>query len=204
MMLLSKDHIHIKKEFGKYWLKIFYHNSTNGNWFRDEEINEIYTEEKFSIFGLVKDLKISDYYEFLLQYPSVEGYNNWKQKVFPLDASQSDNDDVHYYVDDTLHISWPNFNFSGLSRSSTRDSAILDGCNDGHWWFSIGAKKDYHTESVNTFPGPSTEEESYEVQEVYVWIRLPLQLIIPILRQSMQCTNTQSFVYMYYIAVLLC
>ena len=90
MTLLSRDVVQVKKEFDIYWLKIFYHNSRNGEWFADKDIYGINTQNKFSILGLIRDeFKINDYYEFLLQYPSIHHeYNIWKQKVFPLDAFQ--------------------------------------------------------------------------------------------------------------------
>ena len=192
-MFFSKDSIQVKKEFGKYWLKIFYHNSKEGHWFSESEINEVYEVDKFSILGLVKDIKVNDYYEFLLQYPSVEGYNNWRQKVFPLDASQKNNDNIQYYIDETLHISWEHF-WTGLSLSSKTEETIIDGCGDGNWWFTIGAKKTY-LEYNNMFPGPIIPTQEFPVQEVYLWIRLPMRIIIPLLRCSYKFNSKTSMIF---------
>ena len=191
-MFFSKDIFHIKKEYGKYWLKVFYHNSKEGQWFAESEIQEMYSHNKFSILGLVRDLKFFDYYEFLLEYPTVEGYNNWRQKIFPLDASQNTNDSIQYN-DDSMHISW-SLHWGGLSNSSSSIETILDGCQDGNYWFSIGAKKPYQDTS-NKFPGPATESERYEVQEVYLWIRIPFI--------SFTCKNFIIPSYLYHLVIIL-
>ena len=87
-MLIGKDVIHIKQEFGKTWIKVFYHNCEKGDWFNDSTIKLINTQTQFSIFGLLTpEFKIGNYYEFMIQYPSIPNhYNNWKQRVLPLDA----------------------------------------------------------------------------------------------------------------------
>ena len=150
----DKD-IVIKNQYGKYWLKIFYQNSVTCDWFTsDEEFLSTNTEYKYSILGLIdENFKIGEYYEFLLQYPFEElssGYNNWKQKIFPIDIIQENNSvDVNngYFVDTSCHISWTNGNWKGLARSNRPGDAFVDGSYDWRWWFTIGAKKPYEENS---------------------------------------------------------
>ena len=174
----------IKNQYGKTWLKIFYHNSKNGDWFTSfDDLLSINTEMRYSILGLITEqFKSGDYYEFLLQYPGIPGYNNWKQKIFPLDANQSKHDNIHYLLDSTCHCSWTT-TWGGLSLSSTTHQTFIDGSQDGNWWYSIGAKEKYY-DSPNQFPGPNEE-----VNEVYLWIRVPQKVLRQLFPFSCQCSH---------------
>ena len=144
--------IHIKKEFGVRWLKIFYHNSINGDFFSNEsQILFSCTNKMFSLLGRISpSFKINGSYEFLLQYPKIEGYNRWKQSVYILDANESD---VGYQANPE-DISWNETYWKGMGRSARTEETFIDGSvHLQYWWYAIGAKHNYS--SINRFPGPS-------------------------------------------------
>ena len=200
-MLLSRDIIQIKNEFDINWLKVFYHNSSDCDWFNEKDVIGINSKNKFSILGLIREeFKIDDYYEFLLQYPSFPGeYNHWKQKVFPLDANQSNGDNVHC---DSIHTDWndTDHEFNGLSLSSTPEKSIVDGNSGDEWWFAIGARKAYKN-SINKFPGPAVDNFD-PVTEVYLWIRIPTN-IFRMLRVKFTCKQQHWNHIFHFIFILL-
>ena len=175
-MTLDPKLIHTKIKSGKTWLKIFYHNSEKGEWFTDKnEILFINTPNRFSLFGFINHyyFKIDDYYEFLLEYPiHPNEFNNWKQKIHPLESDQTYSNDVGYYLDETCHISWTHNNFNGISKSASSTETFLDGdFKVNKWYYSIGAKKQYNA-FTNKFPGPVLSTGESIVSEVYLWIRV--------------------------------
>ena len=176
MLLLGSDVITLKQEFGKNWLKIFYHNCNNDEWFTDlKDFYHINEATRFSILELItSDFKFEERYEFLLQYPEVPGeYIYWGQKKFPLDANQSINPSVEHSCDPPFHCSWIGENWAGLSISATQEETFVDGSYDSsHWWYTIGAKKTYH-DYTRKFPGPPQNR----VSEVFLWIRVPFNIL---------------------------
>ena len=184
-MLLKKKDLKFKIDHGKKWLKIFYHNSINDEWFNtDEEFFYCTEDNKYSIFEYItNEFKIEGFYEFLLEYPSVDGYNNWKQKIFPTEAFESLNSDITYScsTEEGLFCSWTGKSWKGLTRSSESSSSVLDGSfSTKNYWFTIGSKKYYNT--PKKFPGPAggnAGSEGTTVSEVYLWIRVPSNLFFP-------------------------
>ena len=167
--------VEVKEEFNKRWLKIFYHNSTGGVWFKnEEEINFIEEPQRYSILGLVnKKLNLGGYYEFLLQYPEIEGYNNWKQKTFLFTTEESGNSGYSCSPQQGLNCTWNEMSWKGLFKS-TRNTTFIDGSNGFYWWYSIGSKTAFS--SYDRFPGPAGGTASVNgttVTEVYLWIRIP-------------------------------
>ena len=84
------------------WLKVVYHNSTNGVFFNKEANEQLFiiTTQKYSIlkyFNKVNRYNLNEY-EFLLEYPNEEyikgQFNWWKQTKNPTESSI--NDDVGY------------------------------------------------------------------------------------------------------------
>ena len=200
MLLLGSDTITLKQDFGKTWLKIFYHYSKNGDWFTNlTDLYHINTKTRFSILELItSDFKIDNSYEFLLQYPQVSGeYNNWKQEIFPLDSNQSQNTDVGYSCDGSCHCSWTDERWSGLALSENPQETFIDGSHgNGHWWYSIGAKKTYYS-SPNLFPGPPLTL----VNKVYLWIRVPTHLIRKL--RQFTCIKRNYHIYFGHLFVFL-
>ena len=175
-MEFSNINIQIKNEFNKRWLKVFYHNCAGGVWFNtEEEIKYIDEPQRYSILGLVNNkLNFGGYYEFLLQYPEFEGYNNWKQSIFPTKANETITTDLGYTCEtsDDCSCSWTQNYWKGLILSSLYDLTFIDGSVDQCCWrFAIGAKKGY--EQNVGFPGPAggTAGSGLAREQVYLWLR---------------------------------
>ena len=177
-MLFNTKGFDFKHFRNKRWLKIFYHNVTGGEQFyfqSDEEALWSHTPQKYSILGLISDkFKINEYYEFLLEYPEIKGFNDWKQKIFPKDVDESKNIESGYTCDSSegCSCSWTGKFWKGLSRSYLSYLTFLDGSyNNENWWYSIGAKQG-HANRI-AFPGPVYEgyRDGKHVYEVVLWIR---------------------------------
>ena len=174
-MPLIKNDLIFETKYDKRWLKIFYHDSSNKNWFTsDEELLHCNEEDKYSIFEYISpDFKINDYYEFLLEYPGLSGYNNWKQKILPTQAFESITTDIGYTCEpeEGCSCQWTIKSWKGLKRSSKTSYSFIDGSQSSEYWFTIGAKMAY--KSQNKFPGPGET-----VTNVSLWIRVPPKLFL--------------------------
>ena len=151
------------------WLKIFYHNTTFGDYF--ESLGEVYdshTAQKFSILGAIgPEYLVNEKYEFLLEIPGQKGYNRWRQKIHPLNTTKDATSVTNGY--EPVRLSWKNYFDGGLSMA-WYGNTYLD-CfagNNTYWWYSIGAKKWYTKK--NTMP---LIAEYYEGPEIKLWVRVP-------------------------------
>ena len=112
-----------KFEYGAEWTLIFYHDSSNGDWFDEETALDYYNKEEnfyqFSIIGQVKNRFKSpnNNYEYLLEYPECNGskYNRWIQSIdiASTDSNQT-SEDIGYIP---INIDFPNHDFGGIARS---------------------------------------------------------------------------------------
>ena len=125
---------------------------------------------------MAEEFKIGEYYEFLLEYPEInqnEGFNNWKQKIFPLDSTQPDGPDIGYFLDFDNKCTWTLGYWQGLSRTTPVRQSQTN--KDGTFYrdyrgYTIGARAAYEN-TVNQFPGPNIS-----VSQVSLWIRVPSAL----------------------------
>ena len=176
MHTLRYKDLEFKTFLNKKWLKIFYHDVTGGVYFdNEEEALFSNTPQKFSILGLItSDFKINNYYEFVLEYPGIEGYNHWKQSIFPRDVQESLETSSGFTCDvsEGCSCSWTGTYWKGLERSTSTSYTFLDGSfNTGHWWFTIGAKTG-HGGQIQ-YPGPASGSvgKGTLVFQVKLWIR---------------------------------
>ena len=155
-----------KNYLNTHWLKIFHHYSGNGKKFLDKiEPLLCNTIDKFSILSLINEsYKINNSYEFLLEYPELNGYNRWLQGEFPLKLP-----DIDYNSYIPINISWNGQYWKGLIKSARSETLIEGSVNHIHWWYSIGTT---YLNSDNTFPGPATNIMNFQVKEVILWIRI--------------------------------
>ena len=151
------------KEFGDAtWLKVYYTSSQNGTvlWKDVDELGFSLQAYKWSILGMLPYFYNNTWkYEFLLEYPSLNKYNRWRQTSNPLLASQS----VSGYSPISIQMSGNNW--GGLSLSSTKGtSTIIDGSpGSTDWYYAIGQQAVYQG-------GIPANDPS--VQEVYLWVRI--------------------------------
>ena len=172
-MIVPRNLINIKYFNGKPFLKIFYQfTNSSSDFFNENDDFELINERnKFSILKHIDDrFKYNDYFEFLLEYPSLEGFNNWKQKIFPTKAEDPNSIG---YLKENDSCTWEGKEWGGLFKSSNFNASYLEGSvNTSLYWYTIGSKKSYMVE--NFFPGPCfLESEGIKVQNVLLHIYIP-------------------------------
>ena len=165
-----------KYAHGAHWLLIFYHYSKNGNFFDNETAYKIDDEDRFSIIGMISPRFMYDnYYEYLLEYPQVPGYNQWKQKKHIAETEPEQTAlDIEYKP---VHESFTSGNFSGMSKSLAYKDTAFDGSpgiggDNNYFWYAIGSFKTYK-QFDNEFPGPYPVYGKGAVDTVFLWIRIP-------------------------------
>lgn len=143
---------------GSKWVPLVLHNVTNGttvyssvaqalNCATTNKISNLYLfQQPHDIF---KDK--NGFYEFILEYPSLNNYNRWKQRSNPVLTY----DCVANYI--PIHIPWMDNYWGGISRnnfslSSTTDTFLSGGQNTGNWWYAICSFQGYQ----GGIPGPNS------------------------------------------------
>ena len=155
------------------WKLIFLHNSINGTFFNSKnEAKKCNLQNKFSILEDI-DYKYqrNNEFEFLLEYPEINGYNRWIQKKNPLNQSDSI---VEGYK--PINISWIGRYWGGLVLSSHSDTLIDGSAGYSNYWYSIGALISH--QNFNTFPGPIfSDEKENLVSIVHLFVRIDNTII---------------------------
>ena len=133
---LVDDYV-VKEEHDAKWLRIFYHNSQNYEYFSNnrEAVFSVNNANKYSILKYLPYIKTYERrkYEFLIEYPGYTGFNRWKQTSNPLTHTT-----VTGFESKESDITWPTY-FDGLSKY-TNDKTFIAGCYKHGWWnFPIGA-----------------------------------------------------------------
>ena len=173
-MSLDKTLVKTQDFIGNKWLLVFYQFVQTGADFITEydEFLFVNKENKFSIWKFIDDsFKINGYFEFLIQYPEIVGYNHWRQIKNPIKTS--DHEDINIgFNTDGCNNSWPGFYCGGLVNSSNQGFAFLDGSvGIIDYWFTIGAKKSYV--KPLRFAGPVLPSgRGFEANKVLLWIKL--------------------------------
>ena len=94
-MLSSKiQNFTYRYKYNAWWLLAVYHDSSQGDYFslNDNERNPLWCDKPnlYSIMGEINDrFKIDGKYEFLLEYPSRQGFNRWRQTFSPNDVKET-------------------------------------------------------------------------------------------------------------------
>ena len=165
-----------KKYFeGVEWFKVFWHKmEKEGDGFNSfEEASFSNTTNKFSILSTIDSkYKIQGKYEFLLFYPSLSGYNRWRQSNFPLYESDFDGKTCAAGYRG-IHIDWTSNEWCGLVRSIKNSvygciPSLLDGTvGSQNWYYTIGFINKC-SNNIGAIPGPTGT-----VNEVILYIRNP-------------------------------
>ena len=178
------EEYHYKYFKGIQWLHIFHHNISGRVYFANEsEALHCHEEQKYSILYLVNDdMKVSNKYEFLLQYGSSETkYNRWRQDKNPLNQTEENVLEADGFEAIHLDYNSTGLPFKGLAKTSITYnyplhnitnyiSCLLNGgFNDQNWYFAIAQYKVYTVEWEEKIPAGSADGE----QSVDLWIRLP-------------------------------
>ena len=162
-----------------HFLLVFRHNSQTSNWFTSENdfkfANSIY---KYSILGYINDdFKVSDTFEFIMEYPEKGVYGHWTQKINPLEAEGEANVGLQ-----ERNSTWDKrVSFNGLHRSSKPNSCFLEGTNEmdindsPRWYYSIGSKRSWNG---NYIPAYYHGVDTFAFHEVLLWLKITnLQLL---------------------------
>ena len=138
---------------GTEWMKIFHHNMTKqSEGFNSfEEAKFVSTKNKYSILSLIdKRYLIKGKYEFLLEYPSIQGFNRWRQTLFPLDEhDEKGKSCVIGY--EKVYISWNTSSWCGLSLSL---NAAAFGCTPSLLDGIIPLEHIVLVQIMQKYPGP--------------------------------------------------
>ena len=155
----------IINKYNAKWLKIFYHNSSSQIFFKNsEEALNCNTFHKYSILNEINNnFLINNKFEFLLEYPELNGYNRWVQNTNPI--NQTDSIIPGY---NGIHIDWSGVSWGGLARSSSIHT-LLDGSTNS-WYFAIGAFT--YQPTPDKFPGPVIGTNYLFVSYCYLYIRI--------------------------------
>ena len=178
------DFSHLEEYQYKYfkgiqWLHIFHHNISGRVYFANEsEALHCHEEQKYSILYLVNDdMKVSNKYEFLLQYGSSETlYNRWRQDKNPLNQTEENVLEADGF--EAIHLDYNStYQFTGLARTSITAkynntvtnyiTCLINGYfNNRRWYFAIGQYFPYDDNWVDEIPGEKGEPS------VDLWIRV--------------------------------
>ena len=168
----------VKEAYGCKWLKIFYHNSSTKVFFNKSKNEHLSSnsEEKYSILGALESIhRFDNSFEFLLEYPELQGYNRWIQTVNPLGIKNPTTRESLGY--ESINETW-SCNYCGGFTLSINQNTFICGAigHSSHWVFAIGSFSNYGTD--NTFPGPTINDENgnatntHKISYVYLWIRV--------------------------------
>ena len=120
----------IKEKYGNKYLLIFHHNSENDDFFNSLNVDDNNEINRYSIIKNVSGkFKYDDKYQYLLEYPKINSYGIWTQKI---DLFSTTNDMNSTYISFTSIKTWESF--GGLIRSSKYGG--YDGQPDieDYWW----------------------------------------------------------------------
>ena len=153
----------IKNAHRASWFLIFHHNSAGGYFSTSEQLSTCSTH-KYSALGILEKFRINGEFEFLLEYPQIEGFNRFKQTSNPTKSSK-----VTGFV--KKHLSWESCSFAGLALSSSSSTFIDGSPNADTWYYAIAL---YSKWGGGDIPGPFSE--GVTITEVNLWVRVLLTI----------------------------
>ena len=188
------------------FLLIFHHNSYKKQYFTQEEAGYNIEQNKYSIINIIDESYKIKYnegedneysaYEFLLEYPELDGYNQWTQEVYMTEEIVPDND-IKYRP---INISWDYYSWGGLYLSSMPNLTYIDGSpNDGTWHYGIGVY--HHAFSDNDISGPCNSIDYCKNQYFHI-VNLWIRVTDVILTKKHNCSCFCSAVMLHYASLL--
>ena len=158
---------------GIFWLKIFYHNCENGEFFSPEEVYNITTDDKYSILYILdKNVKIRNKFEFLLEYPELNKFNHWRQKNSPTKEKETTITGP-YKVEgyQEIKIQMNTNDWGGLALSTNKNTFIEGSIgNQSSWFYAIGQYTEQWTDN-------KIASSDQPVNYVYLWLGLRKSLL---------------------------
>ena len=204
----------VKYWSNKNWLQIFHHDSHGQIFFKSpQEANLSFSRRKFSILQLitkefqVKNPQNQSVYEFLLEYPEIDGqYNHWEQTIFP-SSEESLTGNIGFTG---INTSWTDTEWGGLALSSESNKTFIDGSpKDPYTWhFAIGSYWSY--KQKDNFPGPCIDSPNCSISFhlVDLWMRIDdfslLKYLPSLCIKTVNCPIAlyRSLLYLFVIIIL--
>lgn len=151
---------------GKLWGRVFYQDSSTGQYFANEaETLSTDTIYKYSCLNQIQNFKPDSKYEFMLYYPENGKTNIWKQANRPQDELETSSDGSQSAAGyEAVSVQMSDNFWGGLVKSSS-GASLLDGSTyHGNWWYAIGSYAPYVT--ATGIPGGN----STIVSKVELWM----------------------------------
>jgi hypothetical protein len=152
-------------------IKVFYHDSSAGVWFSEEERFYANSQYKLNLLGNITEKhKINGFYGFTLDYGSLQ--ISWHQRKNIKDTTSSETSASLGAVVNNVQ------NFHGMARSDYGYYTLYDGMfTSGYWWFCLGALDNVYKD--NTFPGAYySDSNSMLVNKVTLWLHTYQESIV--------------------------
>ena len=155
------------------WALIFHHDARKGFFANKKQALFSKNDDLFSVLNKVDDtFKIDDKFEFVLEYPEIEGYSQWTQTINPLNSKANETNGYQ-----KIHFSWNQFeSFDGLGLSFTPQSNLLDGSRFMITrFYAIGLYYQIGNTSVipeDAIPGPFWRNEDVILHVVNLYIKI--------------------------------
>ncbi|WFR59583.1 glycine rich domain-containing protein [Anaerocolumna sp. AGMB13025] len=153
---------------GKLWGRVFYQDSSTGQYFGSEaEALHTNSTYKFSCLDQIQNYKADTKYEFMLYYPENGQTNIWKQTNRPQDELETNGDGTQNAAGYEAKSIQMNGNFWGGLVKSTSGASLIDGSTyHGNWFYAIGSYTWWGSE--NHFPGGNDAQ----VTKVELWMAI--------------------------------
>lgn len=174
-------------------IKVFYHDSSNGDWFSIDELYYAKSSNKLNLLGNITDeYKINGYFEFIIDYGNIK--ISWKQKKNIKDTTSTDTSESIGYINNGVE------HFGGLIRSDYPNNALYDGIhNSKRWWFCVGAMD--NTYSDYTFPGVFySESNTIRTKTITVWMKINPKLMFKTCKTKRNYLFIAHFLALIYIS----
>ena len=175
---------------GKDWSLILYHNSKNGFFTSKFTSSFSLKNDRFSVISRIDDrFQTSEgYFEFILYYPDIEEWCQWKQLQNPLNVT-----DITKISFIPVTCEWQNIQyhqFKGL-RKSLSSLAFLDSANYGDFFYAVGMyKEDSYYEGL---PGPFWNYKDKTLWEEYLYMKVEDHSLLKYLYSVCSCHCYNSF-----------
>lgn len=162
---------------GQTWMKVFYHNASEKDYFEnEEEALSLITEKRFNKLKYVNDdYKVRGKFEFIIDWPRLNEYYIWRQDKNPLFEYESEDSLTASGFEPIKNASTKSScNWGGLVRAKLKlqgyINSLINGCPGAeYWYFAIGMYKNvigWHDYGI-----PTHNDTATDLAEV--WVLLP-------------------------------
>lgn len=165
-------------EIGEYndsmWLKVFYHNhSTKENFKNESEARHCNSEFKYSILDEINpSMRIKGKYEFVMDFPDENIYIRWQQNKNPVkELDYIETADGFRIIEDNRPSG--SHGFFGLTKVTRKGSGVINSFIDGmpnsnNWYYAVGM----YEHSAGSFKTNGIPAYKDYVKCLRLWIKI--------------------------------